>query len=60
MAKRVIKLSQLEGQQVQLSCCFKLSFCSKLLQRKNDAAIDVRILIMPGQPYPVVSITHCT
>lgn len=57
MAKRVIKLSQQEGQQVQLSCCFKLSLCSKLLQRKSNAAIDVCILIMPCQLYPVASLT---
>ncbi len=56
MTKRVIKLSQQEGQQVQPSCCFKLSLCSKLLQRKSNAAIDVSILIMPGQLYPVVSL----
>ncbi|CAL8468915.1 g8456 [Coccomyxa elongata] len=45
MAKRVIKLSQQEGQQVQLSCCFKLSLCSKLLQRKSNAAIDQESLV---------------
>ncbi|BDA43089.1 probable E3 ubiquitin-protein ligase BAH1-like 1 at C-terminar half [Coccomyxa sp. Obi] len=45
MAKRVIKLSQQEGQQVQLTCCFRLSICSKLLQRRSNAAIDKDSLV---------------